>query len=257
MLEDLNHSVTIAADGREAVATFAKGGFDLVFMDIQMPEMDGYQATQRIREEQQRTSIRTPIVAMTAHAMSGDREKCLAADMDDYISKPISREQLFAVIERNSIPAAPLAPGNDPVDHSGEEEIVHPRVPAPEEGSREPLKIDVAFVLQRFGGNKTLLRQTADMFSAESSVLLIKIERAHVEADLPSLQSAAHTLKGMCRIFEANEAAQAAFMLEGVARAGSAGTDQQVEGLKSELRRAAEAIAELDRQLAQAAGATA
>jgi two-component system sensor histidine kinase/response regulator len=258
MLEDLNHAVTIAGNGREAVETFAKGGFALVFMDIQMPEMDGYQATKLIREEQQRTNIRVPIVAMTAHAMSGDREKCLAAGMDDYISKPISREQLFAVIERNSVPAA-LAPAteNDPVNDTGKEEMVHPPVPAPQEESREPLEIDVALLLERFGGNQVLLRQTAAMFSAESSILLIKIERAHVEADHPHLQSAAHTLKGMCRTFEANEAAQAVFMLEMAARAGSAGTDRDVEGLKSEVRRAAEAIAELDRQLARAAGATA
>jgi two-component system, sensor histidine kinase and response regulator len=258
MLEDLNHSVTIAANGREAVETFAKGDFDLVFMDIQMPEMDGYQATKRIREEQQRTKIRIPIVAMTAHAMSGDREKCLAADMDDYISKPISREQLFAVIERNSIGAS-LAPETekDPVDLTPAPEIVHAPVLAPTAGSPEPLTLDIAFVLERFGGDKSLLRETAGMFSAEASILLNKIERAHVESDLPNLQFAAHTLKGMCRTFEANEAAQAAFQLELLAQAGSAGTDQQVEELKSEVGRAAQALADLDRQLARAAGATA
>jgi two-component system sensor histidine kinase/response regulator len=258
MLEDLNHSVTIAANGREAVEIFAKGDFDLVFMDIQMPEMDGYQATQRIREEQQRTKIRIPIVAMTAHAMSGDREKCLAADMDDYISKPISREQLFAVIERNSMGAAlALETENDPVDLTPAPEIVHAPVLAPTPGSQEPLTLDVALVLERFGGDESLLRETAGMYSAESGILLNKIERARVESDLPNLQSAAHTLKGMCRTFEANEAAQAAYNLERVAEAGSAGTDQQVEELKSEVRRAAQALSELDRQLARAAGASA
>jgi two-component system, sensor histidine kinase and response regulator len=258
MLEDLNHSVTIAANGREAVETFAKGDFDLVFMDIQMPEMDGYQATKRIREEQQRTKIRIPIVAMTAHAMSGDREKCLAADMDDYISKPISREQLFAVIERNSIGAS-LAPETekDPVDLAPAPAIVHAPVLAPTAGSSEPLTLDIAFVLERFGGDQSLLRETAGMFSAEATILLNKIERAHVESDLPNLQFAAHTLKGMCRTFEANEAAQAAYQLELLAQAGSAGTDQQVEELKSEVGRAAQALADLDRQLARAAGATA
>jgi HPt (histidine-containing phosphotransfer) domain-containing protein len=95
------------------------------------------------------------------------------------------------------------------------------------------------------------------MFSAESSILLNKIERAHVGSDLPNLQSAAHTLKGMCRTFAANEAAQAAYKLELVAQAGSAGTDQQVEELKSEVRRAAQALSELDLQLAKAAGASA
>jgi two-component system, sensor histidine kinase and response regulator len=102
MLEMDKHTVTVATNGREAVEAFAKQPFDMVLMDVQMPEMDGKQATQFIRRQQERTGIRVPIVAMTAHAMTGDREKCLAAGMDDYISKPIRREALTAVIARNA-----------------------------------------------------------------------------------------------------------------------------------------------------------
>jgi two-component system, sensor histidine kinase and response regulator len=103
------HTVTVTNNGREAVEAFAQQAFDLVFMDLQMPEMDGKEATQRIRRQQEVARIRVPIIAMTAHAMAGDREKCLAAGMDDYISKPIGRDELAAVIARNtaSQPADP------------------------------------------------------------------------------------------------------------------------------------------------------
>jgi two-component system sensor histidine kinase/response regulator len=105
MLEMDRHVVTLAHNGREAVEAFATQPFDLIFMDVQMPEMDGKQATQIIRRKQESAGIRVPIVAMTAHAMTGDREMCLAAGMDDYISKPIGRNELAAVIARNAEPA--------------------------------------------------------------------------------------------------------------------------------------------------------
>jgi two-component system sensor histidine kinase/response regulator len=102
MLEMDKHTVTVAQNGREAVEAFRREPFDIVLMDVQMPEMDGKQATQFIRRQQESTGMRVPIIAMTAHAMAGDREKCLAAGMDDYISKPIRREELTVVIARNA-----------------------------------------------------------------------------------------------------------------------------------------------------------
>ena len=107
MLAMDRHTVTVANNGREAVEAFEKQPFDLVFMDLQMPEMDGTEATLRIRRRQQSTGVRVPIVAMTAHAMAGDREKCLAAGMDDYICKPIGRDELAAVVTRNTMSTQP------------------------------------------------------------------------------------------------------------------------------------------------------
>jgi signal transduction histidine kinase/DNA-binding response OmpR family regulator len=101
MLRKLGHDVTLASNGVEAVELYSKNSFDLVMTDIQMPEMDGFQATEFIRKQQEKSGIRIPIVAMTAHAMQGDRERCLDAGMDDYVSKPIGRKDLMQVIARN------------------------------------------------------------------------------------------------------------------------------------------------------------
>jgi signal transduction histidine kinase/CheY-like chemotaxis protein len=103
LLGRLGHGVTVANNGLEAVELFARERFDLVLMDIQMPEMDGFRATELLRLQEKESGTKTPIIAMTAHAMQGDRERCLAGGMDDYISKPIGRRELAAVIARNYI----------------------------------------------------------------------------------------------------------------------------------------------------------
>ena len=99
MLEKLGCQVDVAANGKEATQKSARQDYDLIFMDCQMPQIDGYKATASIRRREGR-GRHTTIVAMTAHAMKGDREKCLAAGMDDYLVKPIKKETLAAVIKR-------------------------------------------------------------------------------------------------------------------------------------------------------------
>jgi len=100
LLERRGYVVSVAVDGREAVAAFEAGSYDAVLMDVQMPEMDGFEATAAIRVKEKSTGGHIPIIAMTAHALKGDQERCIAAGMDAYISKPIRTNELFATIEK-------------------------------------------------------------------------------------------------------------------------------------------------------------
>ena len=103
LLEKRGHRVTVAPDGRQAVAALGRDAFDLVLMDVQMPEMDGFEATTAIREQEKSTGKHMPIIALTAHAMRGDQERCLAAGMDGYIEKPIKAQELVDLMERFSV----------------------------------------------------------------------------------------------------------------------------------------------------------
>jgi CheY-like chemotaxis protein len=100
MLEKMGHRVAVAQTGKEALDALHAEKFDLVLMDLQMPEMDGFAATREIRTAEQDGQDHLPVIAMTAHALKGDREVCLAAGMDDYLAKPINSEELRQVIER-------------------------------------------------------------------------------------------------------------------------------------------------------------
>jgi CheY-like chemotaxis protein len=253
ILHELGHSVEIANNGREAVEMFGKRRYDLVFMDIQMPEMNGYEATRQILEVQLHSTLRIPIIAMTAHAMSGDREKCLAAGMDDYISKPISMDQLSLVIERNSDSGngnSPDKPG-DPAQPASTEPAPPPVAPA-----APGIEINLDLILSRFGGNRALLEQVAAMFAPESESLLTRIDKARRENQFAELESSAHSLKGMCRMFEVEEAARLVFEVETAGREGRTISEAQAESLKSEIQRASAAISRLveSKTLAKNAG---
>jgi PAS domain S-box-containing protein len=114
LIEKRDHTIVVASNGREALAALEEQSFDLVLMDVQMPEMDGFEATAAIRDREKTTGQHLPIIAMTAHAMKGDRERCLAAGMDAYVSKPIQVEGLFATIDGLiSGPGGPV-PGKPP-----------------------------------------------------------------------------------------------------------------------------------------------
>ena len=104
LLQREGHAVTVANNGKEAVVAVESQYFDLVLMDVQMPEMDGLEATAAIRRRERQTGQHIPIVAMTAHAMKEDRERCLATGMDDYLAKPLDPEELYALIERLAAP---------------------------------------------------------------------------------------------------------------------------------------------------------
>ncbi len=105
VLEKQGHQVTVAADGRQALAALDRAHFDVVLMDVQMPEMDGFETTAAIRARERGTSMHLPIIAMTAHAMQGDRERCIGAGMDSYISKPLKVQELIELLEKLSFAA--------------------------------------------------------------------------------------------------------------------------------------------------------
>ena len=117
LLEKRGYLVTVAANGNEALGAMQKQSFDVVLMDVQMPEMDGFEAARAIRERENNTSIHVPIIAMTAHAMTGDKQRCLSAGMDAYVSKPIHPGTLFSTIEKlcSSDQKAPLHPDETPL----------------------------------------------------------------------------------------------------------------------------------------------
>ncbi len=100
LLEKRGHRVTVAVDGREAIERFRRGSFDIVMLDVQMPEYSGLEVVGMIREHEKETRRHTPVIALTAHAMTGDRERCIEAGMDDYVAKPIKRDELLSAINR-------------------------------------------------------------------------------------------------------------------------------------------------------------
>ena len=105
LLEKRGHETIITATGREAIEAWEEEGFDLILMDVEMPEMDGLEATQAIREKERISGGHVPIIGLTAHAMKGDRERCLAAGMEEYLTKPFDFQVLFYLVERTAGPS--------------------------------------------------------------------------------------------------------------------------------------------------------
>jgi CheY-like chemotaxis protein/HPt (histidine-containing phosphotransfer) domain-containing protein len=203
ILGQLGHSVLVVSNGREALDATRQQAFDAVLMDIQMPEMDGLAATAAIREREGRSpgSRRTPILALTAHAMPGDRERCLAAGMDDYLAKPVRRLELAAALERVAAhrPAA---------------------APAPAHARGEPAPVDVAAALDLVGGDASLLQEVLDILAAEWPDRRAALREAYARGDATALSRAAHGLKGACRSVAAGPAAELAGRLEAVTAGG-------------------------------------
>jgi two-component system sensor histidine kinase/response regulator len=193
LLSKRGHSVTVAANGKQAVAAVESESFDVVLMDVQMPEMDGFEATAAIRELEKARDKHTPIIAMTAHAMKGDRERCLAAGMDAYISKPIQFDELLEVTESF-------------VDF----------VPALEEPPEEAWDSELA--LARVGGDQVLLADVAKIFCEQSPKLLAAVQTAIAKESLVDLRRAAHSLRSAIVTFSAQGASDAAAKLEEFSR---------------------------------------
>jgi signal transduction histidine kinase/DNA-binding response OmpR family regulator len=224
LLTKRGYSVVVAGDGREALSTLASGEFDLVLMDLQMPEMGGFEATAAIRAHEKTTGRHLPVIAMTAHAMKGDREKCLEAGMDDYVSKPIRIEDLVAAINRSIL----MSVG---------ETIPQPPLPI------QPRMVNSEDLMVHMQGDMALLGRLVSLFLASAPKKLAAI-RAAVEAnDALSLAKLAHALKGSVGNFSAEAAVSAARRLESMARDGDLSQAQEaykdledrIERLKPEL----------------------
>ncbi|MDP9486934.1 MAG: response regulator, partial [Actinomycetota bacterium] len=190
MLEKLGYRADVAADGQEAVeALFSLVPYAAVLMDVQMPEMDGYEATAEIRrrESEDANRRRTPIIAMTANAMQGDRERALIAGMDDYVAKPVDPEELDAALER-------WIPKNDGEESPAPEEATE-GAGAPPDDATEPLDPGVIEGLRELGGDE-LFGELAGLFLEDAPPRLEALREAIGSGDASSVGQAAHALKG-------------------------------------------------------------
>jgi CheY-like chemotaxis protein len=229
ILQKRGHEVVVAANGKEAVAALGEGRFDLVLMDLEMPEMGGFEATAAVRAREARTGGRVPVIALTAHAMKGDRERCLAAGMDGYVTKPILARELFAAIDEV------LAGGT-------------PREQAPREGPPAAEVFDPAESLKRVGDDVGLLRDLAGMFEVEGPKMLAQVRAAVAANDAAQLKRAAHTLKGAVGTFGARSTFEAALRLEMMGRDGDlAGAAGAAQALEQAVARLQQALAEFAR----------
>lgn len=186
LLEKRGHNVVAADTGRKALEAVKKENFDMVLMDIQMPEMDGYEAAQAIRRRERESGAHLPIIAMTANAMEGDRQKCLEAGMDGYLSKPIRSQELFEMIDRFS-----PHPGKE----DGGGESLGAAMQTPPAGAYLPL-FDMEAGLKHVGGDEPLLRRIVQIFVEDTPKQLEKIKQALEVPDQKLLECYTHGLKG-------------------------------------------------------------
>jgi two-component system sensor histidine kinase/response regulator len=228
MLERRGFRADVAGDGRQALRAIQERDYDLVFMDCQMPEMDGYAATKAIREHEGE-ALRVPIVAMTAHSMRGDRKRCLAAGMDDYLSKPLDQVAFDAALERwLGAPVKKLElPGSESDGNDG--------------GALDP---------RTFGRLRDELAESgalprlAEIFSTQTPERLDELRHAIGSGDHEVVLRLAHTMKGGAASLGATKLADACKALEELAKGGELGdaADTQVDAIEDAFEAACEAL---------------
>lgn len=225
LLERKGHEVVVANNGAEAVGLARTGSFDLVLMDVQMPEMDGLEATRAIRENEVATGRHLAIVAMTAQAMKGDRERCLDAGMDDYLTKPVRAAQLYGTISAvvgaarargDALPPAAATIPESPRALCVSDEAIDDSGLAANAGA-----VAWSVALKAVDGDSQLLADIARAFLEESPRLVQEMQLASARSDASLLRRAAHTIKGGLRMFGAEAAYDLANRIEGLAREGN------------------------------------
>jgi CheY-like chemotaxis protein/HPt (histidine-containing phosphotransfer) domain-containing protein len=177
LVENMGHRADVVRNGKEAVAAFKFISYDVVLMDLQMPEMDGFEASLQIRLLKRQDGRHTSVIAITAHAKKEDREKCLAWGFDDYVSKPILPRELKAAIERAITKTGSNGTSSSPAQADSDGDV-----------------IDMVDALARVEGDKKLLGEIARMFLAQYPVLLAEIHQALSSSECPALAGAVHTL---------------------------------------------------------------
>jgi CheY-like chemotaxis protein/HPt (histidine-containing phosphotransfer) domain-containing protein len=229
MLEKLGYQADVVADGKEALEVLAQIPYPLVLMDCQMPQMDGYEATAAIRQRELGTDSHTAIIAMTASAMAGDRERCLAAGMDDYITKPVREYDLAAAIAR-WLPSATTPESQSPARAGTALEI-----------DREVLA-KIGDPAQ--GGDPAFLRDLVGIFNGEAPGIIKALREAAAALDSAALVRPAHTLKGNAGYLGAHRLGALCEQLESMGRAeraeGSAALVDELEREVAELQRVLE-----------------
>ncbi len=228
LLQKWGHAAVLAGDGKAALAAWEREPFDLILMDLQMPDMDGIAVTKAIRAKESATNTHVPIVALTAHAMRGDRERCLAGGMDAYASKPIRAVELFDVIARLLS-----------LDVAGAKETQ-----SPEEQPGAVFDLDTA--LAQVEGDRALLPRMVQSFLDHCPKMLGEIRDAVVRGDCAALKHASHKLAGAVVSFGAERAYQAALRLEELAGAGDlTGCQNAYPGLEEAVRHLQAALADI------------
>ena len=219
ILQSFDCTITMANNGVEAIGCVQHSSFDIIFMDCQMPLMDGYAATREIRRLQG-VHEHTPIIAMTAHAMKGDRERCLSEGMDDYISKPIDLQSVVQVLRRWLPQEAPVGEAEE------QEEIPEVEVEAPAEGRLAPEEsgpakvLDIEAALWVTGGKLRMLERIATVFLKHMPDRIQELRRAVENADIPEITRLAHSIKGATASLGGKRLENAALRLEMYTRNG-------------------------------------
>ncbi|MDP2644166.1 MAG: response regulator [Desulfobacterales bacterium] len=241
-LNAAGYQADLAENGEQAVRAFKKNRYDIILMDVQMPVMDGHEATRTIRKlevanpgvsDPSGRPERIPIIAMTAHTMQGDKDKCFAAGMDDYIAKPIKRKDLLEMVEKWTGPErkpAPLPADPDQVETSSTD-------PGPD-GGGDNAPMDLDGVLKEFDQDRNFIREITKNFLASAQTRVENIHGALAEKDAETVRREGHTIKGAAASLHAARLSEIAFELEQIGKSADLEKGQKVfEALESEFNR--------------------
>jgi PAS domain S-box-containing protein len=238
LLGKQGHEVVVTRNGKEAVTAVeraSRGVFDLILMDVQMPDMDGFETTAAIRAREVLTGGHVPIVALTAYAMKGDRERCLAAGMDGYLPKPVQVQELLDVVRKyEALPVQTLE-----VSHPQEQEASRP---LGDQGEQ----VDAGALLDRLSGDSQLLSELIEIFLSQTPTLLAAAQRALQEKNGRELARVAHCIKGSAGNFLARAALETAGRLEALAeQADFSRAREALSALEREMQRLGHALMDL------------